>query len=203
MRIKIAIQLLGTLVCVTSLAHADEWIDNTYVGLDLQKTNIHFKAHNGVHYPDIYRKAYTGMSVYVGYNIDAIWGAELGYVTTGDKNRIVSSTTDENVSITGNSSAKLHQWFLDAVGYYEIYDNIGALGTVGLEKTRFIAKDHLTTSAKVQGSANSMGLRFGVGVKYDLTHNLAARVMLRYSFSDLKKTAQTFGTYNIGLTYLF
>ena len=193
---------IGALVCGMS-ASADLWVDNTYIGLDLQKLNSYFKTHNGVPYKNIYHKSNTGLNGYVGYRLSDMLSVEGGYFSTGGRNRTVNTTTNTGVSITGTTTAKISQWFLDAVGHYRLIDELSVVGSFGLDRTKLHTTNVLTTTAIVLGNENSTGIRLGMGFEYALTHNLGSRVLFRYSSSDFHEEAKFLLNTSVGLYYQF
>lgn len=202
--------LIASAMAFSAAAHAGnyehEWMENTYVGVDIEKVSIDFKAHNGVRYQRVYHGDLTGINGYVGYQFTPIWSAELGYMETSDKHKTVSTITNDgnNNLITGTTDTELRQWHLDGIGRYELNQDLDLVGSVGLERSKLAVSKSLTTNgATVKGAKSDVSWRIGAGLDYSFTEELDGRVMIRYADTDFQERASSIMYYSVGLAYDF
>ena len=112
----------------------------------------------------------TGWKIFGGYQINKSFGVELGYVNIG-KVKESAAFPPPFGAFTVSIDAKA--WQLVAVGTLPINDRFGVFGKLGF--ARWDAD--LKCTGFLAGCDDDSGtdLTFGVGVKYNLTPNLAVR----------------------------
>jgi len=116
----------------------------------------------------------TGWKVFAGYQFNRYLGIEGGYVDLG---KASASGTITGVGVTGNAEVK--GWELLGVGTLPIANNFSAYGKVGffrwdldVSATAVVPGFAVSTSASDDGT----DMTFGVGLKYEFTRNVAARL---------------------------
>lgn len=116
----------------------------------------------------------TSWKIFGGYQINKNFGAELGYVDLG------KATAAGTISgVTVNASIKAKAWELVGVGTIPFADNFSAYGKLGFFRWDVDASVSATVPGfSVAGSIGDRGTDFtyGLGLKYDFTKNLAARL---------------------------
>ena len=111
----------------------------------------------------------TGWKIFGGYQINKSFGAEFGYVNLGKVKE--SGALPIFGAFTATIDAKA--WQLVGVGTLPIDDRFSVFGKLGF--ARWDADLKCTGFLAGCGDDSGTDLTFGVGVKYNLTRNLAVR----------------------------
>lgn len=146
----------------------------------------------------------TGWKIFGGYQFNKNFGAEVGYVDLGQ--------TTANGVITGvtvSTSTKAKGWEVLGVGTLPIADKFSAYGKLGFFRwdVDFSATVAIPGFAAV-ASASETGtdLTYGLGLKYDLTKNVGARLEWQ-RYNDLGNSATTgksdVDLFSLGIVYKF
>ncbi len=158
-------------------AHAD----GLYVGGDLGHPQ-YSNSVNGIGGGDDANNGSLGAKVYGGYTLTPNFALEgsvfrLGHTHMGDA----------NVNTTGIA--------LDGVGNYMFAPQWSLLGRVGVAEGRFYTSG---------GDDSSAAVKFGAGVQYDLTKQVALRVQYeRYHFFNAFDSKPNVGEYTAGVKFSF
>ena len=173
-RARCLFALSVTLACA-SMAHAEGF----YVGGALSAPDYSDQV-NG--YGDGHGGRGLGGKLYGGYQFTPNFSIEAGVMNLG-------RTQDTGGSATGYGA------FVDGVGLYSFAPRWSVLGRLGVADAR------LTTPA---GSTDSMGLKVGAGVQYDLTTNVALRLEYeQYRMSSAFNAKPDIGQVALGIKVNF
>lgn len=156
-----------------------------YVGADYVYSNAKLggKAH-------AMRKAYNSGAVNVGARMYDYYGLEAFYQQSGGRKK----NKDD-----GAYKSEFLAYGVDAYGYMPIMcSKFNLLGSLGMANYRV----RLKFPDEKSGHHNRIGYRAGVGMQWDFTDHLAARVMGRYSYLGMSKL-DNFKEVTAGLRYTF
>ncbi len=137
----------------------------------------------------------TGWKIFGGYQFNKNFGAEIGYVDLG---KATANGVITGVAVSANAKAK--GWELLGVGTFPIADKFSAYGKLGffrwdvdVSATAVVPGFSATASASDKGT----DFTFGVGLKYDFTKNVGARLEWQ-RYNGLGDSATT-GTSDVDL----
>lgn len=145
----------------------------------------------------------TGYKVFGGYQFNRNFAVEGGYFDLG--NFGYTATTVPAGTLTGD--AKIRGLNLDLVGILPVTDKFSAFGRVGV--THAETKDTFRGTGAVlvtnpNPSKRDTNFKFGVGMQYALTTNLAVRAEVeRYRINDAVGNKGDIDMASIGLVYRF
>jgi opacity protein-like surface antigen len=130
------------------------------------------------------------MNVYGGYNFSDTYAIEVG-----------TFFTKEEGGSNGAESLDTNHYgmFVDAVGKYEMYNNLDLIGTVGIQYSKLKIKGNAGTDF----SETEFAPRLGLGAEYAFNDKMKVRGMARYVFSDFDNATSDTMQYTIGLNYAF
>lgn len=185
----------SVLVASTSMAMAehrddptmmDNWdMSHFYVGGDIGYTKLDYKSS----LDSIAEDSLPMLNVYMGYEIDPYYAVEFGGFVTKQEDRTVGST---------NTDAEEYGMYVDAVGKYELYQDLNALGTVGLQYSKLKVKNSTSSFSETE-----IAPRLGAGLEYKINDTMNVRGMARYVFSDYDDAVDSSMQYTIGMNYKF
>lgn len=104
----------------------------------------------------------TGWKILGGFQINKMWGVELGYANLGEASASAAGV-DVKVEVTA--------WDLVGVGTLPLMDKLSAYGKLGL----FRAESEGTSNVGVSADDSETGFTFGLGLRYDFARNLGVR----------------------------
>lgn len=134
-----------------------------------------------------------------GYQIDRNWAVEGGYLGSNNSNY---SASGGNLPGTVTSSASVSGWNLTAVGMLPLADKFSLLGKLGVADMQESATAQAAGfSASTSGSKTD--LTYGLGVKYDFTNAVFARLDLdSYNIGNSNSSRRsTVGMIDIGYKF--
>lgn len=156
-----------------------------YVGADYVYSRIKFGS-PAVHM----KKNYNSGMVNLGARMYENFGLETFYQQSGKAKRTYDGE---------KHSAKFLAYGADIYGYAPLMcTSLNLIGSVGMANYRFDFK-YPDVANKRQ---NRIGYRAGIGMQYDLTEHLAARVVGRYSYVGMKRV-NNLKEVTAGLRYTF
>lgn len=165
-----------------------------YVGADYQYTSVNYKD-NG---DQVLADSFNGGDVHIGARVHQYLGFEGGYSDTASSNK-------SNILGTGlNSSVKLEEWTLDAMGYLPIDQahKFELIATAGIARVN--AHGSLTIgAARESGNGWENDGRIGAGAQYWLTDNINVRGLVRYQGADFGGLASDAIISSLGVNYQF
>jgi len=185
-----ALLLLLVLLCCAGVASAQGWYMGAAAGLSMVDDAgcSHLGRVLDPGFSCNGSDASTGWKIFAGYELSRYLAVEGSYVDLGEfevsasGNRLGSPPGN---TMTAKGTNKLTGFGLDMVGTWPANEQWGVIGQAGI----FLwTQDFVLTTASVfvgvPGGTESekptrTSLEFGVGVKYDITKNLAARVQLQ------------------------
>ena len=146
----------------------------------------------------------TSWKIFGGYQFNKNFGAEIGYVDLGN---FTANGVITGVTVSADASAK--GWEFLGVGTLPIADNFSAYGKLGF----FRWDVDVSASGAIPGftaaaSASDSGydITFGLGLKYDFTKNVGARLEWQ-RYNDIGNTSTTGRTdvhlYSLGIVFKF
>lgn len=192
---KKILAVCSVLLASTSLAMAehrsdpnmmDNWdMSNFYAGGDLGFTKLDYSATLDAAAED----TMPMLNVYMGYNIDEYYAIEWGAFMTTQEDRTVGAT---------KTDAEEFGTYVDVVGKYALKYDFTALGTVGLQYSKFKAK-----GGSIDISESEFAPRLGAGLEYNVSDTMKVRGMARYVFSDYDGAVDNAIQYTIGMNYTF
>lgn len=127
---------------------------------------------------DIFKKNFNAFAFSAGAKIDSHFGLEAFYQQSEQKSKI---TKVEKGSYKVRLKYKV--FGLDALGYMPIapLPQLDLVGSLGTGYYRFEGKDMFFGEKKTK---HKLGFRAGLGVQYNVTENVSARVMARYNYNN-------------------
>lgn len=170
--------LVTAMIACASLVSVASHAEGLYVG-----GSVGTSSYNG----DDLGGAPTGKDagaykVYGGYSVNPNFSVELGMVDLGK----ITSSADE-LSSKGT--------FVDAVGIMPLTNNFSALGRVGVFNGKL--------SSLNNGSGSGTNFKYGLGVQYDVSKQVAIRgEWERYNFDAIGLQPST-DMYSVGVNYKF
>lgn len=136
------------------------------------------------------KKSYHSGAVNMGARMYDNLGLEAFFQMSGQR---------KNNRPEGTYKGEFLAYGMDLYGYAPIMcSNFNLLGSLGLANYRFTFK-YGDASSKHQ---NRIGYRAGVGIQYDFTEHLAARIMGRYSYIGMNRV-NNLKEVTAGLRYTF
>lgn len=134
---------------------------------------------------DFYSDKASGNTISAGVLINKVVSFELFYQDNKDKNKSSGTWVDEDGdSFNLNTKISFQTVGIDAKLYIPtVINNMNFLGTAGLGYYKFEGKDTLYYDTLEtyydKSSVKTFGYRFGVGVEYNLTENVAVNAIGR------------------------
>ena len=126
----------------------------------------------------------TAWKIFGGYQFNANFGAELGYVDLG-KGTVTGTIL--GIPFTGSRKAKAFE--LVGVGTIPLADKFSAYGKLGF--ARWDADASATVGGfSASASENGTDLTYAIGLKYDITKTIGARLEWQ-RYKDIGKEATT------------
>ena len=160
--------LLAGVACLFSFgASAEEF--RPYVGMDYIFSNANIKKEYDM------KKDYNSLAVNAGVKMGEFVSLEAFFQQSGERKKHISDTV--------SSKTKFHAYGLDMYGYMPIPrcdDTFNLLGSIGLANYNIETKYEGAARGKID--KDRMGYRAGIGMQYNFTENLGARVMGRYTY---------------------
>lgn len=168
---KTKISMLSVFALTMAVSSAGYAYDlKPYVGAGYTYTDVELNHHFDAVAETDYHSAFIAAGVQPHQN----WGLEMFY----------QASKEESKSIAGlvKNKTDFQAIGLDALGYLPVHQRVNLIGSVGLGHYRF----HTDADGFVSLSETekNLGWRFGAGVQYQLTDNLALRGMARYVMLD-------------------
>ncbi len=201
--------LLGTVLCGNAMGA--EFDPKFYVGAEAQYNKLK-KGQNFVdpaNQKSMIRKNTPGAGVFVGSRLTENLGAEVGYAQLGKSNKTFQKGT--TALSNGTMNVKMHNIYVDALGYLPVADEVDVIGAVGVgrltTKTQLKAANGtslpITTLANVQANdaKSKAGIRLGLGAQYKFDTNIGVRAMVRHQKGN--KVVKNVNSANVGLFYQF
>ncbi|MBE7939690.1 OmpA family protein [Ramlibacter aquaticus] len=151
------------------------------------------------------RDSGNGGKLFGGYQINPYFGLEFGYFDLGKFGYTASSSPAG--SLTGEMRVK--GWDADLVGTLPLMEKLSAFGRVGVTSTRVTDQFSATGAARIPyasatPSQRSTGIKYGIGLNYDLTERLAVRLEgERYRIKDAVGNRGNVDMVSVGLVYHF
>lgn len=145
------------------------------------------------------RKNTPGAGLFLGTKLTENFGAELGYAALGKSSR--------NDRVDNKWTVKMHNTYVDALGYIPVADDVDIMGAVGAGRlsTKLQSRKPDNTlvelSEKDSKSAKTKtGLRLGLGAQYKFDSNFGARMIRHQKGNKIVKNVNSAG---VGLFYQF
>lgn len=157
-KIMMFLALAGGLICPTASVFASNF--HLILGADYVNSNIKYNSgHDDIIKP---KDDYNGISPVIGLSAYGI-GLEAYILNSKDVKE-------------GSLQSKLRAYGFDIVGEASLSDNFALIASLGMTKYEFHNK---IDGIKTDNSNN--GPRFGIGLQYYISHNLAIRAMYHYT----------------------
>lgn len=198
----------ATIYATSATAENTEWFFKPYVGADIERLGVDYKASGGIDYSEIYEDSFMNYNLHVGARIHKHMGIELGYSKSSEENKDLGSTTVGGLGVAGDMDVKFSGFNFDVLGYYPLNkdETLELIGSAGLARWKADAKLNVTagtTSDSFKDDTSDTMLRAGVGAQYHFSDNLSTRGMLRYMSADFEDTVDNAISFGIGLNYRF
>lgn len=144
-----------------------------YVGLDYVYSDAGMK-HD---YDEYFETKYNSFKFDLGAKLNKNFGLEVFYQQSGEE--------DKNFDIGAplEVSTKFKAYGVDAIGYLPLNDKLEGLGSIGFAKYNFEAEERVVDGMGVysaESDEDNLGIRFGLGLQYNITDNVAVNGMARY-----------------------
>jgi OOP family OmpA-OmpF porin len=175
---KTAIKTLIVASALIGIGAQAQSLSGLYVGGSLGDARMSGSNIGGLNYD----KSEIGGKVHLGYSFTPNIALELGYANLGKHDGSIGNVKEDG-------------YFLDAVGTYPLFNNFSAIGRVGV----FNGK----VDSSTYGSDRATNVKFGAGVQYTVTQNIAIRgEWERYKFDSFGSSPKT-DLYTVGVNYSF
>ena len=133
------------------------------IGIDYVYSDIGLQ--NGWEY--LAHDKYSSINLTAGAKVGKHFGAEAFFQHSNERDGLYTPY--------GSIKTSFYGFGADMIGYLPVHEKVNVLGSVGL--------GHYDVTAQfigIEDSENGLGVRFGAGIQYDLTDNVALRSMARY-----------------------
>lgn len=185
-----------------------------YLGLDYDRVGANYNTvtdHHivsllgpGLNYDQLISDTFDGLDFHMGARFLKYFGAEAGYLWTGDQEK------KNLVGISGlDSVAHFRGFTFDGLGYLPLGDSqrFELIGTVGVTALNLKAEGYLVTTGgnvteeKLEGTEPDY--RIGGGAQYWLTDRINARLLTRYQGSSYQGIVASMFELTAGLNFQF
>ncbi len=192
MKNKFFAAVLGVALVLPVVAQAE----SMYVIAGIGQSEYTDVNASGVSYPDL--KATAGQ-IGVGYMVDKMWGAELGYIHFGS-----DSSSSPSLG-TGTVNVKNQTIYLAGIGKFPLSDSFSIFGKLGIaiNNSKGNAAGVLTTgSYSISTDKTKTTALIGVGAGYQFTKELEGYVDYSY-FGKVSDTNVKLSLISVGVRYGF
>ena len=166
-----------------------------YVGLDYVYSDAGMKDN----LDELYESKYNSFKFDLGAKLNKNFGLEFFYQQSGEE--------DKNFDIGAplEVSTKFKAYGVDAIGYLPLTDKLEGLGSIGFAKYDFEAEYNVIGYGKDTKDEDNLGMRFGLGLQYNITDNVAVNGMARYiKLNDSDDDAiEDITEFSVGARYTF
>lgn len=141
----------------------------------------------------------VGWKIFGGYQFNENIGAELGYVEFG---KSTYATTSAGIPVTGSQKPKAFE--LVGVGTLPLGNNVSVYGKLGVAMWEVDVS--APAAAGVAANTDGTDLTYGLGLKYDFTKNIGARLEWQ-RYDNAGKSANTgesdIDLFSVGVVFKF
>jgi OmpA-OmpF porin, OOP family len=145
----------------------------------------------------------AGFKVFSGYQFNQYVAIEGGYFDLGQ----FSYTAYMQPWAVTTADAKMRGLNLDLVGFLPMSEKLSAFGRAGLTQTRTKSRFRGYGPVSIDpfnANDNDTSWKYGVGLQYDVTNNLAMRLEAeRYRFDDVIGNDEDIDMFSLGVVYRF
>ncbi len=201
---KLATMTLSAAMLLSGTAFGLEFDPKFYVGAEAQYNRL--KSADGQEFINksngktlLQKNKLPSVGLLLGSRLNEYFGAELGYTALKQS---------KNAYQNGNFNVKMHNPYVDALGYIPVSNEVDLIGLVGLGRlsTKVQMKGVngaavALTSAQQQAAKTKTGLRLGVGAQYKFDTNVGVRAMVRHQKGN--KLIKNVNSVGVGLFYQF
>jgi len=121
----------------------------------------------------------SSWKIFAGYQVNRNFAVEFGY---GDVGKVTASTPPIGIIPPANVAIETTVWELVAVGVLPLAERFSAFGKLGLYRADTDVRIDFVGLGSVTDSDSNTDLTFGIGVRFDMTPRLGARLeWQRYS----------------------
>lgn len=145
-----------------------------YVGLDYVYSDAGMKDN----LDEAYESKYNSFKFDLGAKLNKNFGLEFFYQQSGEEDK--KHATASILGADAEISTEFKAYGVDAIGYLPLTDKLEGLGSIGFAKYDFEAEYNLIGVAKEKQDEDNIGIRFGLGLQYNITDNVAVNGMARY-----------------------
>ena len=145
-----------------------------YVGMDYVYSDAGMKYNAD----EVYETKYNSLKFDVGAKLHKNFGVEVFYQQSDEEDK--KHATASILGADAEISTEFKAYGVDAIGYLPLTDKLEGLGSIGFAKYDFEAEYNLIGVAKEKQDEDNIGIRFGLGLQYNITDNVAVNGMARY-----------------------
>lgn len=194
-----------------------------YIGLDVVKSSLGGVdleyAYQREDYDGYFEDSFTAISGVVGAKINKNFGIEAFYQKSSEEDKDTNRRgyDDRNDIAVGSdetSTISYTSYGLDAIGYLPVNHDFELLASLGLAQYNFetsaIAYATATDGVNIvtgtftnKQDFDSLGIRFGVGLQYNINDNISIRGMYRYVKLNDDEYLRSLTELSLGLRYMF
>lgn len=177
---KKTLLLAGVASLLAFQANAVEF--KPYVGLDYAYTDASVADDIYGLSDDYYETSFNSGVINAGTKIGDYFGVEAFYQNSADEKgkRINIIDYKGNTLASGKITTSFDAYGLDLMGYIPVTDKVEAIASLGAAHYNFEMKGF-----GLSDEEESLGVRGGLGLQYNINDNLAVRGMARYVYLDM------------------
>ena len=172
-----------------------------YVGLDYVYSDAGMKDN----LDEVYESKYDSFKLDFGTKFNKNFGLEVFYQQSGEEDKIHNNIDVLGDVVDAEISSKFKAYGVDAIGYLPLTDKLEGLGSIGFAKYDFEAEYNIIGYGKTTADEDNLGMRFGLGLQYNITDTVAINGMARYvKLDDSDEDAiEDITEFSVGARYTF
>ena len=170
-----------------------------YVGMDYVYSDAGMKED----LDEVYESKYNSFKFDLGAKLNKNFGLEFFYQQSGEEDK--THPTADVLGADVKISSKFKAYGVDAIGYLPLTDKLEGLGSIGFAKYDFEAEYNLIGYGADTADEDNLGMRFGLGLQYNITDNVAVNGIARYiKLNDSDDDAiEDITEFSVGARYTF